>query len=53
MTADGASVAMPTEIVSGGDPGVEAFCPRCGARWWIERAAYDAAPPPEAAPGPA
>lgn len=25
-----------------GDPGVEAFCPRCGAQWWIERAAYDA-----------
>lgn len=25
------------------DPGVEVFCPRCGARWWIERAAYDAA----------
>jgi hypothetical protein len=25
-----------------GDTGVEAFCPRCGARWWIERAAYDA-----------
>lgn len=25
-----------------GDPGVEAFCPRCGARWWIERSAYDA-----------
>jgi len=24
------------------DPGVEAFCPRCGARWWIERGAYDA-----------
>jgi redox-regulated HSP33 family molecular chaperone len=24
------------------DPGVEAFCPRCGARWWIERAAFDA-----------
>jgi hypothetical protein len=25
------------------DPGVEAYCPRCGARWWIERTAYDAA----------
>jgi len=27
----------------GGEPGVEVFCPRCGARWWVERAAYDAA----------
>jgi hypothetical protein len=25
-----------------GDPGVEAFCPRCGARWWIDRTTYDA-----------
>ena len=24
-----------------GDSAVEAFCPRCGARWWIERTAYD------------
>jgi hypothetical protein len=24
-----------------GEPAVEAFCPRCGARWWIERTAYD------------
>jgi hypothetical protein len=28
-----------------GDAAVEVFCPRCGARWWIARAAYDAAPP--------
>jgi redox-regulated HSP33 family molecular chaperone len=21
--------------------GVEAFCPRCGARWWIERSAFE------------
>jgi hypothetical protein len=25
------------------EPAVEAFCPRCGARWWIERAKFDAA----------
>lgn len=24
-----------------GEPAVEAFCPRCGARRWIERATYD------------
>jgi len=24
-----------------GESGVEAFCPRCGARWWIERADYE------------
>jgi redox-regulated HSP33 family molecular chaperone len=29
------------------DAGVEAFCPRCGARWWISRDAYDAAAPSE------
>jgi molecular chaperone Hsp33 len=27
-----------------GEPAVEAFCPRCGARWWIERAQYDGGP---------
>jgi len=26
-----------------GEPGVEAFCPRCGARWWIERTKYEGA----------
>ncbi len=30
-----------------GDPGVEAFCPRCGSQWWIERADYDAWKPAE------
>jgi hypothetical protein len=35
----------PEELFRG-DPGVEAFCPRCGARWWIERGVFDAAPPP-------
>jgi len=24
-----------------GESGVDAFCPRCGARWWVDRAAYD------------
>ena len=24
-----------------GDPGVETFCPRCGLRWWVDRAEYD------------
>ncbi len=29
-----------------GESGVEVFCPRCGARWWIERSAYEKGPPP-------
>jgi molecular chaperone Hsp33 len=29
------------------DAGVEAFCPRCGARWWITREEYEATPRPE------
>jgi hypothetical protein len=33
----------------GGDAGVEISCPRCGRRWWIERAQFDAA----RRPGPA
>jgi len=28
------------------ESGVEAFCPRCGARWWIERSAYENEAPP-------
>jgi molecular chaperone Hsp33 len=26
-----------------GEPGVEVFCPRCGRRWWVERADFDGA----------
>jgi hypothetical protein len=32
----------PEELFQG-DPGVEVHCPRCGRRWWIERAEFDAA----------
>lgn len=32
--------ADPGELFQG-DSGVETFCPRCGSRWWIERADYD------------
>jgi molecular chaperone Hsp33 len=31
-----------------GESGVETFCPRCGARWWIERSVYDSEQPPTA-----
>jgi hypothetical protein len=24
-----------------GESGVETFCPRCGSRWWVDRAEYD------------
>lgn len=32
----------PQELFQG-DAGVEAHCPRCGTRWWIERQAFDKA----------
>jgi molecular chaperone Hsp33 len=32
----------PSELFRG-DAGVEVSCPRCGRRWWIDRAAFDAA----------
>jgi hypothetical protein len=28
-----------------GEPGVETFCPRCGARWWVERDLFSAPGP--------
>ena len=31
----------------GPDPGVEISCPRCGRRWWIDRAEFDAGSPPQ------
>jgi molecular chaperone Hsp33 len=31
----------PNELFRG-DPGVEISCPRCGRRWWIDRAQFDA-----------
>lgn len=31
----------PDELFRG-DPGVEISCPRCGRRWWIDRAQFDA-----------
>lgn len=39
--------ARPEELFAG-EGGVETFCPRCGSRWWVERAAFDAEadPPP-------
>jgi hypothetical protein len=30
----------PEELFQG-DPGVEAACPRCGSRWWIDRELFD------------
>lgn len=33
--------AQPEELFEG-ESGVETHCPRCGSRWWIERAAFDA-----------
>jgi hypothetical protein len=35
-----------------GDPEVETFCPRCGARWWITREEFAQTPPSEAPPPP-
>ncbi|MEZ5064715.1 MAG: Hsp33 family molecular chaperone HslO [bacterium] len=32
----------PEELFRG-DPGVEILCPRCGRRWWLDRAEFDAA----------
>ncbi|MFN8178826.1 MAG: Hsp33 family molecular chaperone HslO [bacterium] len=32
----------PSELFRG-DSGVEISCPRCGRRWWIDKAAFDAA----------
>ena len=32
---------QPEELFEG-ESGVETHCPRCGARWWIERAAFEA-----------
>jgi molecular chaperone Hsp33 len=31
-----------------GEAGVETFCPRCGARWWIERDVFSASDPSDA-----
>ncbi len=39
----GEMFAARADDLFAGDPGVEAFCPRCGARWWIDRATFDAA----------
>lgn len=33
----------PEELFRG-EPGVEAFCPRCGRRWWIEQSLFAEAP---------
>ena len=33
--------SQPDELFEG-ESGVETHCPRCGARWWIERAAFEA-----------
>jgi molecular chaperone Hsp33 len=35
----------PAELFRG-DSGVEISCPRCGRRWWIDRARFDADPHP-------
>ena len=45
----------PDELFAG-DDGVEISCPRCGRRWWVDRARFDGddsepAPDPPAASG--
>ena len=32
----------PDELFQGAE-GVEAFCPRCGTRWWIDRPVFEGA----------
>lgn len=39
-TVRGMFAKTPDELFEGED-GVEVFCPRCGRRWWVERAEFD------------
>lgn len=40
----------PQELFRG-DDGVEVYCPRCGRRWWVDRATFDAAADEDPRPG--